>query len=276
MSYTTRLTGYSVFDEHSATKLVNDINHSLPGGERFFSGYRPRDFAAAPFGTYSAPFALDLIPRNEWAERAEALDAAKATPEHLATFYKVPILNQKTLPYCWCYGVVGAMATSYAQSGTPIGYLSATSAAAKIKNYVKLGGWAGEAIEGIQRFGVSSVEHWPEAVLDRRYDTAEQRENAQMHKAVEFEELPSQSFDAVATALLSGFPVTLGLNWWGHLVFATRLVVLGRGSYGVIIRNSWGDDWENKGRAVLTEARATPHEAFSIRSVTKYETQRAA
>ena len=271
MPFTSRLHGLRVFDEHTANRLVDQSLAAAGGG--FFSGYKPRDFAAAPFGTYSDPFALDLIPRNEWAERAEALDASKATAEHVAMYYKVPILNQRNLPYCWCYGVVGAMATAYAQAGLPVGYLSATSAAAKIKNYIKVGGWAGEAIEGIQRFGVSLVEHWPEAVLDRRYDTPEQRENAALHKAVEFEELPSQSFDSVATALLSGFPVTLGLAWWGHLVYATRLVVLGRNQFGVIIRNSWGPDWETNGTAVLVESRATPHEAFTIRSVTKYQTQ---
>lgn len=271
--FTSRLHGLRVFDERTATGLVDP---AMQGQNNLGTGYKQRNFDAAPFGSYSAPFELDLIPRAEWAERAEALDAAKATPEHLARFAKVPILNQKSLPYCWCYGTVGAMATAYAQAGLPVGYLSATSAAAKIKNYVRVGGWAGEAIEGIKRFGVSNVEYWPEAVLDRKFDTAEQRENAALHKAVEFEELPSQSFDAVATALLLGWPVTLGLAWWGHLVYATRLVVLGRNSFGVVIRNSWGPDWETNGTAVLVESRATPHEAFTIRSVSKYSTQRAA
>jgi hypothetical protein len=270
MPFTSRLHGLRVFDERTANQLVDK---AVQANGDLGTGYKQRDFEAAPFGTYSEPFALDLIPRAEWAERAEALDAAKATPEHMARFYKVPILNQKNLPYCWAYGVVGAMATMYAQAGLPVEYLSATSAAAKIKNYVKVGGWAGEAIEGIQRFGVSTTEFWPEAVLDRRYDTPKQRENAALHKTVEFEELPSQSFDAVATALLSGFPVTLGLAWWGHLVYATRLVVLGRNQFGVIIRNSWGPDWETDGTAVLVESRATPHEAFTIRSVTKYQPQ---
>lgn len=273
MIFKSRLYGTRVFDDWTANALVDQSIANNKAG--LSTGYKLRDFDAEPFGAYSAPFELDLIPRNEWAERAQALDAAKATPEHLARFYNVPILNQKQLPYCWCYGTVGAMMTAAAQAGLPFGYLSATSAAAKIKNYVKVGGWAGEAIEGIQRFGVSTTEYWPEAVLDRRYDTPEQRENAALHKAVEFEELPSQSFDAVATALLSGFPVTLGLAWWGHLVYATRFVVLGRNEFGVLIRNSWGPDWETAGTAVLTESRATPHEAFTIRSVTKFQTAAA-
>lgn len=269
MKFASRLHGLKVFDERNSSDLV----HQQYTDGRLGSGYRERNFETAPFGTYANPFSGELIARDEWAERAEALDAAKATAEHLARFANVPILNQKQLPYCWVYGVVGAMSVAYAQAGLPVGYLSATSAGAKIKNYVRVGGWAGEAIEGIQRFGVSSIEYWPEAVLDRRFDTPEQRENAAKHKAVEFEELPSQSFDAVATALLTGFPVTLGLNWWGHLVFATRLVVLGRNQFGVVIRNSWGPDWETNGQAVLVESRSTPHEAFTIRSVTKYHEQ---
>jgi hypothetical protein len=268
MKFHSRLYGLTVYSETTANRLVDK---AVKAQGSFGTGYEPRDFDRAPFGSYAKPFEMDLIPRAEWAERAEALDAAKATPEHLATYAKVPILNQKNLPYCWCYGTVGLMSVAYAQAGLPVGYLSATSVAAKIKNYVKVGGWAGEAIEGIQRFGVSTTEFWPEAVLDRRYDTPDQRENAARHKVVEFEEVPPKSFAAVATALLTGKGCTLGLAWWGHLVYATRLVVLGRNEFGVVIRNSWGPDWETNGTAVLVESRATPDESFTIGSVTKYQ-----
>jgi hypothetical protein len=269
--YKTKLpAGMTVFSDRNTNGLVVQAAQANAGMGR---GYVARDFDAAPFGTYTAPFSGDVIPRNEWAERAEALDVRKASAEHIASYFKAPILNQSRRPYCWCYGVAGAMQTAYAIAGQEVPHLSATSAAAKIKNYTDVGGWAGEAIEGIQRFGMSTVEYWPEAALDRRYDTPEQRRNAALHKTVEFEELPSQSFDAVATELLHGRPVTLGLLWWGHLVFATRLVVLGRDSFGVVIRNSWGTEWETGGKAVLVESRATPHEAFSIRSVTLYHNQ---
>jgi hypothetical protein len=182
----------------------------------------------------------------------------------------VPILNQGRRPYCWAYGTVGAMMTGYAASGLPVPHLSATSLAAKIKNYRDVGGWAGEAIRGNQTHGVSTIEHWPEAALDRRYDTPAQRANAALHRATEWAELPKKNFDAVATALLRGFSVTLGLLWWGHLVYATKLVVISRNRYGVLIRNSWGSNWETGGKAVLEESRATPDEAFIVRSVTKY------
>jgi hypothetical protein len=266
-NFRTNTTRYTVYDDKKANELLTQLR----ADNDFFGGYVPRDFDREPFGTYAAPYGEPLIDRSEWAERAEVAEVGRATPEHLASFAHVPILNQGQRPYCWCYGACGAMMTAYAVAGLSVPHLSATSAAAKIKGYRDVGGWAGEAIQGIEKYGVSTLDYWPEAVLDRKYDTAEQRANAKLHAAAEFSELPSQNFDAVASALLHGFPVTLGLAWWGHLVYATKLVVLGRGSFGVLIRNSWGDKWETKGATVLTESRATPHEAFAIRSVTKYD-----
>lgn len=266
MSFRHRLNEYKVFDETNAHTLVDTIAE-FPG----LGGYQARDFERYPLGYATPIFELPNLPRSEWAERAEALEVAKATAEHICEYAGVPILNQSRRPYCWAYGMVGAMMASYATAGVAVPHLSATSLAAKIKNYRDVGGWAGEAIEGNQRFGVSTIEYWPEAALDPRYDTPEQRANAALHKATEWAELRANSFDAVASALLRGFAVTLGLSWWGHLVYATKLLVLGQNRYGVLIRNSWGTGWETGGKGVLAESRATPAEAFIVRSVSKYD-----
>ena len=95
MKFASRLHGLKVFDDTSANSLVDQSVANNKAG--LFTGYKPRNFDAAPFGTYAHPFSSELISRDEWAERAEALDAAKATPEHLARFANVPILNQKQL-----------------------------------------------------------------------------------------------------------------------------------------------------------------------------------
>lgn len=268
MTFRHNLGAYRVYDESNANQLVDTVAE-FPG----LGGYTARDFERYPLGYASSIFEAAVIPRSEWTERAEALEVAKATPEHICEYAEVPILNQGRRPYCWAYGTVGAMMASYASSGLPVPHLSATSLAAKIKNYRDVGGWAGEAIEGNQRFGVSTIEYWPEAALDSRYDTPEQRANAALHKATEWAELRANSFDHVATALLRGFAVTLGLSWWGHLVYATKLLVLGQNRYGVLIRNSWGTNWETGGKGVLAESRATPAEAFIVRSVSKYDQQ---
>jgi hypothetical protein len=260
------LSAWKVYGEDNYAQLVDTVNE-YPG----LGGYQPRDFDRFPLGYASPVFEAATIPRAEWTERAEALEVAKATPEHVCAHAGVPILNQSRRPYCWCYGAMGLVMAGYASAGLPVPHLSATSLAAKIKNYRDVGGWAGEAIEGNQRFGVSTIDFWPEAALDRRYDTPEQRENAALHKATEWAELRANSFDHVATALLRGFAVSLGLNWWGHLVYATKLLVISRNRFGVLIRNSWGTDWENGGRGVLEESKATPAEAFIVRSVSKYD-----
>jgi hypothetical protein len=270
MTFTHALRGLTVFDDHSSESLRATIRK----GEAF-SGYETRDFDRNPFGSYCDPYEETDIPRSEWTERAEVLEVSKATPEHLCEYARVPILNQGRRPYCWCYGMTGLMMAGYATSGLIVPHLSATSLAAKIKNYRDEGGWAGEAIAGNQKYGISTLDFWPEAVADRRYDTPEQRENAALHKAVEYAELRARSFAAVASALLRGRAVSLGLSWWGHLIYGTKLMVLGRDRYGVLIRNSWGTDWEKGGMAVLEESKATPDEAFIVRSVSKYQAKAA-
>ena len=261
MAFQSQLGSMRVFDDSNADELVKIIRDDDTLG-----GYIERDFEANPFGSICPKFEGDLIPRNEWTDRIEELERNEATLEHLLEYLKMPILDQDQLPYCWCYGFTGAKMASYGVSGEPIPHLSATSLAAKVKNYQKVGGWAGEAIAGDLKYGTSTIDFWPEARLDRRYDTPEQRADAKLHTVHEYAELPSQSFDAVMTNLLRGHPTTLGLMWWGHLVFATRPVVISRNRFGVVIRNSWTERWENKGRAVLAEEKATPHEAFSIRT----------
>ena len=250
--------------------FANDLATAARTEPNRFGGYVVRDFAAAPLGSYCDVSTDALIPRSEWRDRAETLEITGATAEHVAEFARVPILNQGQRPYCWAYGTMGVLMVGYAAAGLPVPHLSATSLAAKIKGYRDVGGWAGEAIEGNQKFGCSTIDYWPEASLDRRHDTPEQRANAALHIATEWAELPPRSFDAAASQLLRGRAVTLGLAWWGHLIYATKLVCMADGGYGFLIRNSWGTNWEQGGKAILPERKATPDEAVVIRSVSKY------
>jgi hypothetical protein len=62
--------------------------------------------------------------------------------------------------------------------------------------------------------------------------------------------------------------VTLGLMWWGHLVYGCKAVKIDRNNYGIKIANSWGGNWEKNGCAVLSESKATAHEYVAIDRVT--------
>jgi hypothetical protein len=265
MSFSSNLGGSVIIDDSNADKYIQQVQDE---NQPFAGGYDGRDFDKYAI---SQPFTSDIIPRSDLPDIIQEREERGITLADLHAKMKIPVLNQGSLPYCWCYGVVGAMQVSYAQQGGYVPHLSATSAAAKGKNYVKRGGWGEEALRYIERFGVSTVEHWPEAQLSSRFDTAEQRENAALHKVtprVGFEELPSNDFDALATALLKGWPVTMGLNWWGHLVFALRPVIIERGSFGIEIMNSWGERWENRGKAVLRYERSLAAEQIVIKNVT--------
>ena len=260
MSFTSNLRGDLVIDDNIAAGFAQQNR----GRGR---GYMARDWDANPFASYANAFSAPVIPRDEWDERIEELERTKSLLTDLEAYRKVPVLDQKKTNYCWCYGAVaGIMARSAAQ-GTAIPDLSAASAAAKIKNYQNVGGWGGEAIAGIKKFGVSTLEHWPNAAIDPQYDTHEQQLNAKQHMAVEFEELNPKSFDEVMSCLLLGFPVPAGLLWWGHLVCFMDPLIIKPGQYGVRFKNSWGAKWEKNGHGILTEKKATPDEANCIRTV---------
>jgi hypothetical protein len=51
-------------------------------------------------------------------------------------------------------------------------------------------------------------------------------------------------------------PISLPLNWWGHLVCQTAPYKLGKREWGVTIDNSWGADWGDDGEGILDEEHA--------------------
>jgi hypothetical protein len=265
MSFSSNLSGSLIIDDSNYKLFADEAAASNDG---MGTGYSQRDYAVAPLGTYADESTKAIPPRSDWEDIIREKTERKANLFELFKFRKVPILNQGPLPYCWFYGTTGATMLSYAKSGPYVPHLSATSGAAKVKNYRKEGGWAGEALDGIRKFGISTLKFWPEHDLDRSNDTAEQRANAALHKHIEFAELPSRSFESLAGALLADDPTTLGLTWWGHLVYAFELVVIERGRFGVRGANSWGYDWGANGLFVLDESKAIAHEQISVLSAT--------
>jgi len=153
----------------------------------------------------------------------------------------------------------------------PVPFLSATAPAAQGKNYRQQGGWAGEAIQYIEKYGLPTVDTWPQHSLDRSLaGNHEQQLDAGRHGIVSFEEIQARSFDMAVSCLLdpdNPCPVTLGLMWWGHLVCGLRAVKVDSRPYGILIVNSWKKTWGDGGFKVLVENKATAHEYVAIRSV---------
>lgn len=227
-------------------------------------GFEGRDYSRFPFGSMpwgAMPFRT--IPRSEWKERIEDGHKKKTFPIYHMNRKKVRRLNQGQIPYCWQFSVVGAVQAAMAcNSSLAAVHLSACSCGAPGKNYRKEGGWTGEGIGYAKKFGIATVNTWPEPAVDRQYFRGS-REEAEKYNVGQWFELRPRNFDEVMTCLLYGFPVCVGLLWWGHAVFYSAPIVNGR-EFGVIETNSWGADWENDGNSVLMESKATPDEANVI------------
>lgn len=247
--------------------VIDDSNYLRYADDRStkpMRRYDGRDYGKHPFG--SMPFGAipwKTFPEHEWEDRIEEANRLKTFPIYHQLRKKTPILNQKQLPYCWAYAVAGAVQSVRACAGFPTVHLSATSFAAPGKNYREEGGWTGEAIGYANEYDIASVNTWPEAVNDRRYFRPS-REDAKLYGVGEWFELRPKTLAEIVTCLLMGFPVCVGLLWWGHAIFYSGLA-WDRG-LKVIGDNSWGPDWENGGRTMLDASKANADEANCISS----------
>ena len=238
----------------------------LEGIGRFGRGRIERDLSKEPFGSNPAcvPFDVKLIPRNEWAERIQEMERKKSRLTDLCDVMRVPVKNQQQTNYCWINAPVHCLEILRAIAGQKYVELSPASVGGPIKRYRNEGGWGTEGLRYIAEHGVVPVSLWPANAIDDQYDTAECQKARNRFQIQEWYELDANNFDQVMTCLFFGIPVAIGLSWWGHEVTAMAPVKLdGRDNFGIVIDNSWGIDWGEKGRSVLTENKATPNDAVA-------------
>lgn len=210
---------------------------------------------------------IALVPRSEWPDRMAEMDAKKMWPADWITW---PAKNQQTTNFCWANGPCGAAELIRVMQGLPYVELSAASVTCMVNGYVNRGGYGLDAVTYMAETGACPVELWPNCTIDRRLDTVASQAMRKRFRTYEFVDLPT-TFDAVVSALLNGFPVAVGYDWWGHEVFAVAADALSRTEFTLMIRNSWGD-WGSKyagqsGFASLTETKGTPDDAQAIRAV---------
>lgn len=221
---------------------------------------------AGPFGSSAPPKAIRRIPANQRADHYRRQQAEQSSPYHWWQAGGCKILSQGSWGYCWMFGTVGGMQCAYAQTGVTSPHLNAHYPAWLGKNGRNQGGWAGEALGYIERFGVPEYGVFAGKPTNRAaFDRQEVKDNAAKHKAVEFAELPRNDYDALSSVLLDPIdprPVTMGLNWWGHLIVALQWT-----PDGILIANSWGTSWGNQGFGILAPNRSVAFEQIAIERV---------
>ena len=241
-------------------------------GEPKGHGLVPRDYSVYPREMFDPPGSMTLIAKSEWSARIRAQQQAMARLSDILRAAGIPSLDQGQVGYCWGHSTVGCVQAIRAAANQPYVPLSAYMVCAIIKRGRDEGGWCGLSAKFLREVGVCSQAMWPQGDRNTSRDTPEARANAALHKVTEdwvdlARDLYDQNltFDQVASCLLSNIPCAVDFNWWGHSVMACDLVEVEAGSFGILIRNSWGDGWEDKGFGVLRGSKAIPDGAVAIR-----------
>lgn len=249
-------------------------------GKEMNYGYIPRNFEEVPVVEGIEKSVLQPIRRADWRELIELKKKNKANISDIMTRKKIPLIIQNPYGYCHSAGCVNSMMTTRALANKETVHLSLSSIAGPITGYRDVGMPIYAALKRAISFGAAPVDLYPEATT-KNFWTKEVEVAAAKYKVEEWTELEtykgSQSkaqaehvFDLVATSLLLGFPVVVGLMWWGHCVMYANLDFV-NGVYVIDGINSWGPQYRDNGILPgwfrFAEGKATPYEAYSIRTI---------
>ena len=223
------------------------------------TGFIDRDYDAEPFGSVVPAYSGEVYPRDIWRDLIAEQDKRECSPYHAWKSAGAVVYQQASTNYCWCFGLVQGVSIAIAQSGydtSPPLHLSASYPAQLYKGYRNVGGWAMQAVSAVKRFGIPTVQAFPEAVISRsKSQRAAVKESAKNYGIAQYEDIPSKDFAAAFSALIAPdcSPVTMGLSYWKHLVLGIRGVYSKERGYGILALNSWGKHWNGNGMKVLYE-----------------------
>lgn len=227
-------------------------------------GLEIRDYDKDPLGSQIPVCDLPTVPHGEWRERIEYHKENKLRP---LDFHKqVPVLNQASLRFCWCFAPVAGVMNRLAYQGIdPVPELSAAAIASQYKKGRNVGGTVAQGVEACLG-GIPSVDYWPNDKLkETGFDKS--TSDAKFNSLATFTELGGNQLDRVISVLLGDDPrpVAIALPWWRHAVLALAVdySVVGR-NYGLVYANSYGPQWEKGGYGTLWGKKAIGHENIVI------------
>lgn len=263
-----------IIDDSNWQTQVGNGQAVIVAGQKFLLSGQPK-----PKGhdtrLYSKAFGAEVatIPRSEWSAR---IKEQKAKKRRISDHQNWACDNQGSYPTCWAAGTCQAYSTARViQLGIKQHVrISAMSVAVPISGG-RSGGYEGNAVEYLTKNGGVDSRLWGYTDPSRKQNDPAILANRELHKALESYEC--ESFDEFATALLLNLPCAVSYNWWSHVVMLADLEEIEANSFGLRIRNNWGDSYGDKneygfgGYAVFREGRGTPSGGFAFRQVTPSE-----
>lgn len=241
-------------------------------------GLISRNYDIEPVGQVLPAQFGPLFPRKDWPELIRLQDERKASPLDVHQFNEVPVLDQGRLKYCWLFCIAAAVMNRYAFGGInkPVPHLSATAPAAQGKKFRNAGGYASEGAQYVQKYGLPSVEHWPERSMDRSLakDKAV-KTSANRHDLIQYGDMGGNDLDLAISALIDpvgACPVTFSLPWWDHAVCGLKMRFRGDSpnklqSYGLTFVNSYGPEWGIQGYNTIWGDQLRGNEFIAVKQV---------
>lgn len=241
----------------------NDSMPDPPEGRGF--GFDVSQPKKASFGQYDGP----IFPRSDWKELMHMQEANQSSPWHHWTAAGCKVKDQKQTSLCWSFGSTGATEARFAQQMGQSPTLSVASVAMPINNWDKdRGGWGSYHFDYVAEHGQATVDTWPELSDDKSLlKNVDVRNERFQHDVPCFKEFEWKDVDSMVSALLDPndpTPVTVGFDWWRHLVWAGRVTYTDN-EITLWIVNSWGADWSGNGQVKLVgEEKIAAAEAISV------------
>jgi len=206
------------------------------------------------------------------ADYEEAIKTKKDWITTLCDQVGLGVKNQSNSNYCWIHAPTHGMEVWYALFEGTIKVLSAFYAGAIIQGGRNSGGSGVTGSNWLMENGTCLESMHPPMSFSTRNDAATV-ENAKLHKIDSALELDTNDHQAIITAVLNNQPVTVGIPAWSHEILITGLV-FDKSAYswnngvGYIFDNSWGSDWGNNGRGILSRSYSRFDEAMIITGCT--------
>lgn len=238
-------------------------------GREFATGLIPSDSREVA-KLCGAPRVTGNIPRDQWRE----VDYRDHTPK---------IYDQAQQGSCVGHGGVGALATVRVMHGQARARLSACNLYGQINGGRDQGAQVIDALKALSETGAcleSTVGpgKWQPSSWPTGWKAEAARFRIRKAEAI-------QGFDAIVAALLEGDPVTFGIflggrfdvsdngivpeydggQSGGHCMYAVGVKLIG-GRWYLIVVNSWGEDWGDRGHCYLPESYFRGwHEAYRVK-----------
>ncbi len=208
---------------------------------------------------------VKAMSEGEIKDRARYLQQNKSRINDLLDARGIKALDQDGTNFCWTNGPVNTVRAMLCVNNMEYEDLSPASVACRVNGFVNNGGYGTEAMEFITAKGIVPSRLWPNNAINKKYLTQEAVTAAMDYRVVEWRDLQPRNFLLMCTYLVTGTPVTIGLNWWRHQVTA---VAVNPDNLDVLVWNSWGADWGENGYGWLSRGKATPDDQCVAQTIT--------